>query len=104
MSLRKFESLLIQFGKHRGSTFGSVWENDKNYCKWVLQHTDSITHPETNYAKFYRYLVQMNTQHTKPLLTREKVPFVADPMHIFDKPLQFEYIDENGKLKTYEEE
>lgn len=36
---------IINFGKHKGSTYDYIYENDKNYVKWI------ITNKEDKYIK-----------------------------------------------------
>lgn len=45
-------SRVIGFGKHRGSTFRSIVEHDRAYCKWALQQR----HPSAQLRDFVEYL------------------------------------------------
>lgn len=31
----------LNFGKHKGKTFGKVLDDDPNYCKWAAENLDS---------------------------------------------------------------
>ena len=31
---------IMNFGKHKGSTYDDIYKNDKNYVKWIVTNND----------------------------------------------------------------
>ena len=59
MNLADRDRNILQFGKHMGSTFLEVYQQDPEYCRWIVQTVDQGYLPEgptsENHLQFSQY-------------------------------------------------
>lgn len=52
-NIKKEDSNIINFGKHKGRTFKDIFDNELSYCKWIINNEDS--NPDPYFITFQRY-------------------------------------------------
>ena len=61
--------LKITFGKHTGSRFSDIYNNEPGYVKWCCSHLTSA--PNTNQAAFRVYIAMRMAEEEKTILAEQ---------------------------------
>lgn len=59
----KYNTEIINFGKHKNKSFIWVYENDKNYCLWCVNSFDNNINRNKNFKDFVYYINQKNNSN-----------------------------------------
>jgi len=62
------ENTIMKKGKHAGQTFGEIFENNKQYCKWVVEKANGLT---DDFHSFQEWLKQTKCNDGLKLETNE---------------------------------
>ena len=60
-------SHVVLFGRHMGKTYKEVYQNNPDYCEWVIRTANTETNPSPGFTKFARWIEHQEKKEAENL-------------------------------------